>query len=109
MAMDDIFVVMYRIIAYLYRCMKLGKEPLDNEWNATAMGVTEAYWNRIVWELATRSYITGVNIIEADDALSVIIVRPRVTLEGVAFAQENSCMGRAKRFLTEIKAAVPFI
>ena len=32
-----------------------------------------------------------------------------VTMEGVAFAQENSMMGKAKAFLQDAKAAIPFI
>ena len=27
MAQDDMFVVMYKILAYLYSCMKSGEEP----------------------------------------------------------------------------------
>ena len=110
MAHNDMYVVMYKIIAYLYDCMKKGKEPQETVWNAQALGIPQSYWQQIIAELVGAHYISGVNIFYSDSDLSVIVAEhPYVTMEGVAFAQENSMMGRAKSFLQEAKAAIPFL
>ena len=43
MAQNDMYVVMYKIIAYLYDCMKRGAEPDTSEWDCRAMGIPEQY------------------------------------------------------------------
>ena len=109
MAQNDMYVVMYKIIAYLYDCMKRGAEPRGNCWDATAMGIPEPYWAQIVDELVSHSLISGVIITRVNGGLVVTPNDPHVTMEGVAFAQENSMMGRAKQFLIDAKSSIPFI
>lgn len=110
MAHNDMYVVMYKIIAYLYDCMKKGVEPDDFKWSSDALGIPRSYWLAVVEELVDHGYIDGVTIHRffGGDA-SVTALNARVTMEGVAFAQENSMMGKAKAFLQDVKAAVPFI
>lgn len=110
MAQNDMYVVMYKILAYLYDCMKRGVEPEDARWSAQAMGIPESYWNAIVEELVDHRFVSGVKVTRfLGGEMMVSSVDPRVTMEGVAFAQENSMMGKAKAFLQDAKAAVPFI
>lgn len=110
MAQNDMYVVMYKILAYLYDCMKRGVEPEDVRWSAQALGIPESYWNAIVEELVDHRFVSGVNVTRfLGGETMVSSIDPRVTMEGVAFAQENSMMGKAKAFLQDAKAAVPFI
>lgn len=110
MAQNDMYVVMYKIIAYLYDCMKRGVEPVDAKWSHDALGIPESYWTSVVNELVAHRYIVGV---EVNSFLSgermVSSFRPEVTMEGVAFAQENTMMAKAAAFLRDAKAAIPFV
>ena len=109
MAQNDMYVVMYKIIAYLYDCMKSGVSPDIEKISADALGIPEEYRVDVIEELVDHGYVKGFGIRYADNMPVVIIDRPRVTMEGVAFAQENSMMGRAKAFLQDAKASMPFI
>lgn len=110
MAQDDMFVVMYKIIAYLYDCMKKGDKPDIKEYGFAAMGVTEPYWNKVMKQLVDHELIDGVSVIATGSGnLIVTPVNPAVTMEGVQFAQENSMMAKAAKFLRDAKASIPFI
>lgn len=109
MANNDMYVVMYKVIAYLYDCMKKGIAPEGEKWSCMALGIPESYWASVVSELVDHRFITGVKVIPyGDGARMVSIGRAEVTMEGVAFAQENSMMAKAKAFLQDAKASVPF-
>ena len=110
MTQNDMYVVMYKIIAYIYDCMKRGVEPDDAEWGSQALGIPESYWSTIVEELVEHRFITGVTISHfLGGQVMVSPIRPRITIEGVAFAQENTMMAKAKAFLQDAKAAIPFV
>lgn len=109
MAQNDMYVVMYKIIAYLYDCMKRGERPRDDEWSPSALGVPEPYWTRIVEELTSHGLVGGVNVFHGSSSTAVVPVEPYVTMEGVAFVQENSMMGKARQFLIDAKASIPFV
>ena len=110
MAFDDMSVVMYRILAYVYDCMKRGVEPDDARWSCIALGISESYWQKVVVDLIDHGYLAGVRVDTfADGTTMVSPIDPRVTIEGYQFITENSAMGKAKRFLQDAKAAVPFI
>lgn len=109
MAQNDMYVIMYKIIAYLYDCMKHGVEPAISQWDFSALGVPEPYWATVVEQLVSHGFVSGVNIWHSDGKTKVAPVKPEVTMEGVAFAQENSMMGRARQFLMDAKASIPFI
>lgn len=109
MAQNDMYVVMYKVIAYLYDCMKRDVKPDLSAYNHAAMGVPETYWALIMLELIDHGYVKGFVTARSYDPPLITPVDPTVTMEGVAFAQENSMMGKAKAFLQDAKAAIPFI
>lgn len=110
MAQDDMYVIMYKILAYLYDCMKHDIDPDINKWSAEAFGIPEAYWAKIVKELVDHGLIDGVNVMGTfGNKLIVSPYDPKVTMEGVQFAQENSMMAKAAKFLRDAKASIPFI
>lgn len=53
--------------------------------------------------------LSGVNVTHTSSGIVVNSFDSHVTMEGVQFAQENSMMAKAKYFLQEVKASVPFI
>lgn len=108
MASDDMHVVMYKILAYLYECMKEGEKPKKGEFSAERMGINEPYWKCIMSELVRRKLVKGVEALPANEGDYIQLVNPRITMEGVEFLMENSMMRKARDFLISIKAAVPF-
>lgn len=110
MAQNDMYVVMYKIIAYLYDCMKRGVEPDNAAWGHRALEIPESYWASIVEELVDHGFIVGVEVNHFINGKCVVSAfAPRVTMEGVAFAQENTMMYKAKAFLKDAKEVIPFI
>ena len=112
MAQDDMFVVMYKILAYLYDCMKRGIEPKRSmlAHDGGMLNINESYWARIMKELVDHGYLEGVVVDGTwQGNLIVNIVQPIVTMEGVEFLQENSRMQKALKYLKEAKSALPFI
>ena len=90
MANDDMYVVMYRILAYIYDCMKKGSEPSADAYSAEKLGIPQDYWNHIMNELVNHGYLCGVSVHAMfGGSLVVSESRPRVTMEGVAFIEEK--------------------
>ena len=108
MKKDDYFVISYRILAYLYDCLKKGNSPQMDVISAEAMGINEKYWHCILRSLVEKGRIRG-GVYAPDIAGGGFlgVSNPMITEEGICFLQENSSMSRAKRFLIEIKAMVP--
>lgn len=110
MAQDDMHVVMYKILAYLYSCMKDGNSPKLAGYSAETLGIPQLYWAFIMEELVNHGFVSGVNI-SRDMGGHVFVnpVDPKVTMEGVEFAQENTAMAKAKKFLMDAKSFIPFV
>ena len=108
MKKDDYFVVSYKILAYLYECLKAGEEPDMEVISAGALGINEKYWHCIMRSQFENGRISGGKY-TPDYAGGVFlgIRHPVITEAGIEFLQENSSMNRAKKFLTDIKAMVP--
>ena len=101
MAQNDMEVIVYKILRYLYACNKEGKIPTFSDMFNTLelSGVSQSYLGQILEEMADKNYIAGcifrktkgwAIITFADDA--------RITLDGVSFLNENSRMKKAAEF-----------
>lgn len=105
MVKDDMRVIMYKILKYIYECMKNGREAEleDFAWECRLFSVPESYWCEIITTLVRRGYITGFEIIEhTKDRPQIQTDRPfKITYEGVQFLEENSGMQKAKDFCSE--------
>ena len=101
MAYDDMEVVMYKILAYLYECNKAGKEPefLDYCAGGALVKTNQVYWNQIMKELIDRGYVRGFLTRGTKDRLLIQQDYPQVTFAGRTFLKENSRMNEAKAFL----------
>ena len=109
MAKDDMFVVMCKIVSYLYECMKKGVEPEEYRYSADYLEVNERYWKCIMLDLRRHGYVRGVDAMEFPDGkVSVKLSWPRVTSDGVQFMSENTMMAKAMRALRDAKDAIPF-
>ena len=52
MARDDYFVIVAKILDYLYRCLKKGVSPDPERLSPDALEINESYWNYIFYNLA---------------------------------------------------------
>ena len=109
MAHDDMHVVMYKILSYLYKCMKAGENPDMRMVSAEVLGINERYHAHIVKELISRGFVEGYRVTEVPGHTSVMADAPYITMNGVEFLMENSMMKKALGFLTATKDALPFL
>ncbi len=112
MAKDDYHVLVYRILAYLYACLKESEKP-DLEYlryGTDKFPIGEAYWHYILRNLCRDGYIEGVSLVpilglEGDGVKILPCVS--ITPKGIEYLQDNSKMQMAKNFLKEMKESIP--
>lgn len=112
MAKDDYYVIAYKILAYLYKCLKDGNLP-DLCYltpGTDRFPVKASYWHYIMQHLYEDGYIEGV-MVTTFVGSPVPDVRPTdgimITPLGIEFLQNNSAMSRARDFLKAVKDMVP--
>lgn len=105
MAKNDMEVIMYKILKYLYECMKSGKkaELKDFGWNSKLFNIPQEYWCDVIVILTTKGYIQGFDVIGGTKDGAQIQTKPpfKVTFEGRRFLEENSRMQVAKEYCSE--------
>ncbi|MDO4710631.1 MAG: YjcQ family protein [Peptostreptococcaceae bacterium] len=113
MAKDDYFVIVYRILAYLYMQLKKG-ECIDREM-IDAQGqlfcIHPSYWLYIMEHMLGEGYIEGLRV-QKTWGRDVVITgwdHLRITPKGIGYLCDNSFIEKAKEFLREIKEITPFI
>lgn len=112
MAYDDYHVIVYRILAYLYACLKAGDKPnLEYlTYKTDAFPIGKDYWDYIMLELIQSNYIKGAVIVPilGNNIKSVKITNElSITPLGIEYLQDNSMMKKAFTFLKSIKEIVP--
>ncbi len=112
MARDDYFVVAYRILAYLYACLKEG-EQVDVDYilpESPALNINRDYWEYIICHLYEDGYLEGVsllNVIRKRTPAIKLTDRVMITPKGIEFLQNNSAMAKARDFLKTLKETIP--
>lgn len=102
MAKNDYFVIVYKILSYLYECMKAGKEPAQEDiaCDCNLFHIPQNYWNHIMSELVARGYVTGIFEVETLGMHDFVVGREAaITMSGMQFLEENSMMHKVKKFL----------
>ena len=112
MAQDDYFVLVYKVLWYLYDCLKEGKEP-DRDYlqpGTRDFPIGEEYWQYLIRNLAAEGMIEGVvtvPILGARYPKIKIMWGPQITPKGIEYLQENSMMHKAAEFLRKVKEITP--
>ena len=112
MAKDDFHVIAYRILQYLYECMKAGQDPEIDKINAKNYEINDRYFNTIIKELYNNGYIDNVsemNVVGCIYTQYKISQNISITLKGIEYLTDNSFIEKAKNFFIETKKIVPFI
>ncbi len=120
MSSDDFEVIAYKILSYLYECMKQGKK-IDVAVMRSLTDCNESYFGVVVKNLQSKGFVEGFHF----DGLSGVVIDspvlaatgdPAITMDGAIFVKENSRMAQVKQFLghsfeiaikTAIEAATP--
>lgn len=99
MAKDDMEVIMYKILRYLYECMKRDVEPdLQNYgWHSKLFDIPQQYWCKVIRTLTDKKLVRGFSVLTSKDGVQIQTEPPiEITYEGVGFLKENSGMQKAK-------------
>ncbi len=107
MAKNDYYVIVCKILCYLYDRLKNGK-PIDVNYLSYAGGqfqIDESYWNYIIVNMEKEGLINNVMIVSVDDQKPYAVFNEmiEITPYGIAFLQENSMMKKALNTLKEVK------
>lgn len=113
MAKDDYYVIVYKILAYLYMKLKSG-EPIEPEmlmYDGTLFKINRKYWVYIFKNMSDDGYITGLSNITVGDGyyLREQLLDCQITPKGIEYLCENSLAEKAKQFLKDVKEITPFI
>lgn len=113
MAKDDYHVVVYQILAYLYVQLKAGEKTDTKLLQADSnyLNINPIYWSYIIENLYNQGLVSGVSISKAWGGNTVIcdIENIMITPLGIEYLTDNSFLKKAKEFLKDIKAIVPFV
>lgn len=113
MAKDDYHVLVYKILAYLYECLKQCEHPgMDYlSCDTKAFPVGECYWNYVLMHLLEDGYVEGyffVPILGKDRGI-IGLENIQITPKGIEYLQDNSMMKKAGDFLRAPKETIPGI
>ena len=119
MAKDDYHVIVYQILAYLYQCLKSGKDVdpqllgVDSAYfTANGQELNRRYWAYVIYNLQASELIEGVVFADMDNMkhpYPVNLDGCMITPAGIEYLTDNSFIAKAKEFLKEIKAIAPFV
>lgn len=103
MATDDMEIIMYKILRYLYACNKNDKAPDLGVFGPESemLRIPNSYWVSVMQELISGGYIAGAYPVPLLGGKTGIKINPdvRITFAGMTFLKENSRMQQAAAFL----------
>ena len=112
MPKDDYYVIAYRLLAYMYECLKSGEAPNREyiKYGSDAFPISEIYWSYIMSHLYLDDYIEGILLIPVigrDEKGIKITPEFNITPKGIEYLQSNSTMQRVRNALKELKEIIP--
>lgn len=108
MAKDDYFVIVYRILSYLYDCFRGGDGADIDFFGPDALKINNGYWTNVMESLSNEGYVTGVTIVpRMGTAPGIKLMNLKITQRGIEYLEDNSKMAKAKDFLKTIKETIP--
>ena len=111
MAKDDYFVIVYRLLKYLYECLKNGQPVRSEVLRADYFGIDDTYWDYILRNLFLDGYVEGAVLVRAlmrDDDGVKILPNFNITRKGKAYLNENPIFQKVRDAVKEISPFIPF-
>ena len=106
MAKDDYFVIVYKILSYLYVKLKSGEDVNPNmiTHDNQLLQINRKYWDYIMRNLIEDRYITCETEKVWGKELIYDLKTAEITPEGIAYVCNNSLIEKAKEFLIYLSA-----
>ena len=95
MEKDDYFVLAYRVLKYLYECLKAEETPLAETFGPGALGIGGGYWRYLMGHLSGGGYLSGVRA----QRCCVCLGRVEITPKGIEYLLESPLMEKAAEAL----------
>jgi len=102
MAKDDWEVIEYKILKYMYECLKHGKEvELSGiSWSCPLFDINKKYWFQIIRNLVDNGYIEGMKHFTTKDGETFQQVAPlMITRKGREYLLESKTMNKVNKVL----------
>ena len=97
----------------IYKILKSIEESMDyeifdeNVISPEYLGVSKERWKALIIELLDNEYITGiVKIPVMGDRVDLKIIKPKLTIKGMQYLEENSMMKKAYNLLKGIREII---
>ena len=113
MAKDDMSLLMFKVLSYLYKCVVKGKSPNPEHFKVEnhffCEGLTQEYLNFICLTLEEKGYTKGFSSTGTWGGGTLITsYDAKITPEGFEYMKENRSMEKAYNYLKEVKGWIPF-
>ena len=112
MSKDDYHVIVYQILAYLYRCLKEGTEVEERMLLPGSpllkIEINEKYYKYIITNLLKAGYIEGVRIQKTwGEEFIEDLSSAQITPDGIEYLTENTTIRKAYEYAKDILSIVP--
>jgi len=106
MANDDYFLIVYKILDYLYKKFKEHKEVTEKELaRAVEAHIVVGYWEDILKYMQEEGLIKLKGNFEqyiCEDEPEFVIESVKITHKGMEYLQDNSLMKKASSFIKDV-------
>jgi hypothetical protein len=110
-AKDDYFVIAYKILRYLYACLKADKPPDTAVFDASAFGITQGYWQYIMVNLHDGGFVIGALLIPPTlgDGRKRLRVSSATTItpKGIQYLDDNSMFEKVRGIIKDVADVIP--
>lgn len=111
MAKNDYFIIVYKILKYLYKCLK-SSESISVSYlscETKDFPVTQEYWEYIIEHMIDDDLIDGPNVCRSDTGFTMIkcFQNIRITPIGIEYLQENNMMKKAADAIKDLASLIP--
>ena len=111
MAKDDYHVIVYRLLKYLYECLKEDQLVRQEVLCAEFFAINDNYWEYIIRNLFLDGYVEGVGLAtvfgKPDESIK-ILSNFKITPKGITYLSENSALQKVKNIAKDISPFIPF-
>lgn len=112
MAKDDYYVVVYKILSYLYARLK-ADEKVDVRvlaHDGPMLGIRKGYWTYIIEHMWKQGFVEGIDIAQGYGDICEIVglEHIQITPDGIGYLLDNNLVAKAKKFLKDMKDMNPF-
>lgn len=109
MAKDDYFVIAYRLLKYLYDCLKKGQTVSSEILTPEFFGIGEEYWAYIIRNLYQDGYVEGVSLTRIGRKPDYPSIQEHfnITPKGIQYIQDNSVFEKIRGYVKDISSMIP--